>query len=153
MEDKERIYHLAINLLARREHSRVELRTKLRTKLADVAPDSIDFVLQELITSNQLSDARFTEAYIRMRSERGYGPSRIHAELLERGVSDAIIEEYLSLHRTQESPVDHIEAVRKKRFGPSMPTDLAEQARQMRFLQYRGFSHELMKQLFRGFCK
>jgi len=60
--------------------------------------------------------------------------------LRQKGVSDAMIETFLSKHNSlwQESAL----AVRIKKYGPEHPSDLIETARQTRFLQSRGFSSE-----------
>ena len=45
-----------------------------------------------------MSDARFAESFVRVRSERGQGPLRIRAELRERGVTDVLVDEVLTDH-------------------------------------------------------
>jgi regulatory protein len=137
---KNEIQRKALALLARREHSRFELRRKLLAKTDQDDANVIDEVLQSLSDQGLQSDTRFAEAYVRMRSERGYGPLRIALELSERGLNEAVFDQFLT-------PEDDfwfalITRVRQKRFGKSLPSDFAERARQMRFLQYRGFTHE-----------
>jgi regulatory protein len=127
---------LALNLLARREHSVLELGRKLATRGAE--RELIDTLLDQLQHERLLSDARFAEAYVRMRTERGFGPLRIRAELRERGVDEGLITAELdggSSHWSTQA-----EAARRKRFGARLPRDWSERARQARFLEYRGFS-------------
>ncbi len=125
----------ALELLARREHSRRELTRKLAAR---GFPDEIlGAALDELERSGALTDARFTDSFVRSRIAKGKGPQRIRAELAQRGVADAEAE-----HGLRTADVDWlaaIRAVRAKRFGPQLPRDYAERARQARFLQYRGF--------------
>lgn len=126
----------AMNLLARREHSQQELYRKLVNKgfeSADIRP-----ALATLSKEGLLSDGRFTEAFINSRLKRGSGPVKIAMELQQRGVSDELVSTFLNERDAQwtESAI----AVRTKRFGPSPPDDFKERARQMRFLQYRGFT-------------
>ncbi len=126
---------LALDLLARREHSRLELTRKLTARGADaaLARDTLD----DLERSGALATARFTESFIRTRAAKGQGPLRIRAELAHRGVNEA---EAAALLR--DSGVDWQSAareVRAKRFGAELPRDFNERARQARFLQYRGF--------------
>ncbi len=126
----------AMNLLARREHSQQELHRKLVNKgfeSADIKP-----ALATLSEEGLLSDERFTEAFINSRLKRGSGPIKIAMELQQRGISDELVNAYLDDRDAQwaESAI----AVRAKRFGPSFPEDFKERARQMRFLQYRGFT-------------
>ena len=125
----------AMNLLAMREHSAHELRRKLAPRFegADVAA-----VIAVLTAENLQSDERYTEAFIIMRKRQGKGPIRIALELKEKGISETLFNLYLD-----SSDQDWFElavAERHKRFGISEPQDMKEKARQMRFLQYRGFT-------------
>ncbi len=65
----------AMDLLARRDHSEQELRRKLKSREYDA--DTIDEVLQELISDRLQSDERFTEAYVNHRFNAGVGPLKI----------------------------------------------------------------------------
>ncbi|MCW8917789.1 MAG: recombination regulator RecX [Gammaproteobacteria bacterium] len=135
-------YASAIGLLARREHSARELLQKLAARGADV--ETAAAVLARLIHERLQSDARFTEAYLRQRSEKGYGPQRIQAELRERGVEEALIGAQLR-QAVEEGEIDWFEraaAAYAKKYGGRPIEDMKERAKRMRFLQYRGFSHE-----------
>jgi regulatory protein len=126
----------ALELLARREHSRLELTRKLATR--GFPAEIITPVLADLERSGALAEARFTATFVRSRVARGQGPARIRAELAQRGITDSDADGVL-----REAEVDWlatIHAVRRKRFGPDPPRDYAERARQARFLQYRGFN-------------
>ena len=133
----------AMDLLARREHSVAELRRKLLAK--GYAQSMVDEQLRELAQENLLSDRRFTESYINFRSKKGFGPLRIAQELKEKGVASALVEEYLD---KKEDWQNIAKEVRKKRFGASMPKDFKDKAKQLRFMQYRGFSQEQLSLLF-----
>ena len=132
----------AMNLLARREHSQQELHRKLINKGYESV--EIKSVLTRLAEEGLLSDERFTEAFINSRLKRGSGPVRIAMELQQRGISDELVKTYLDERDAQwtESAL----TVRVKRFGPSPPGDFKERARQMRFLQYRGFTLQQIQQ-------
>ena len=84
----------ALRLLARREHSALELRHKLASRNVDDAV--IDSLVAELAARGLLSDLRFADAYARGRYERGFGPVRIRAELQERGVAGDLVGEILT---------------------------------------------------------
>jgi regulatory protein len=138
------IYERAIAYLARREHSSSELRLKL-VKVGFESTD-IDDVLKKLAENNLQSDSRFAENYLRYRSNRGYGFQRIRQELKEKGVSTDIISEAL-----EQAEIDWFTLaieVRCKRFGENIPDDYKDRAKQQRFLQYRGFSHEQINESF-----
>ncbi len=126
----------AMNLLARREHSKKELQRKL--VLRDFDEQTIDKVLSDLIQENLLSERRFAEAFVRSRINKGQGPLRIRRDLSERGVTDELIADYVNGWQWLALAAD----ARQKRFGNELPTDYKERARQIRFLQYRGFDSE-----------
>ena len=124
-----------MDYLARREHARGELLDKL-TRFgfdADVADEAI----ARLVGDGLQSDARFAEAFVRSRINQGKGPARIRADLRERGLADAAID--LALEEADEDWYALARDVRLKKFGPDTPSEFREKARQMRFLQSRGF--------------
>ena len=128
----------AMNYLARREHSRRELEQKLLQK--EFNAREISAALDQLIEDGLLSDARFAESFVHARQQRGSGPLKIQAELKQRGVDDTIISQYLD---AQESCwYEQACRARSKRFGEALPEEYEQRARQARFLQQRGFSHE-----------
>ncbi|HHJ14423.1 MAG TPA: regulatory protein RecX [Gammaproteobacteria bacterium] len=124
-----------MRLLARREHSVRELRFKLAQR--GHAADIIDRVLAGLIAAGFLSDRRFAGTFALSRFERGMGPARIRAELRERGIDEADIEAALASLGADWFVA--VRRVREKRFGAAAANDVRERARQMRFLQRRGF--------------
>lgn len=134
----------AVNLLARREHSRAELATKL--KQAEFDPDDIHDTLDKLAESGLQNDSRFAENYIRYRAQCGFGSQKIKLELKERGVNSQIIDSAMS-----EAEIDWFElaiSARHKRFGEDIPTEMKDRAKQQRFLLHRGFTHEQINESF-----
>ena len=128
----------AMDYLARREYGQRELERKLATAGFDT-DISADAVLQ-LKSDGLQDDRRFTEAFARSRVHQGKGPARVRADLGERGVAGELVEAVLA-----EMSVDwfaEAAEVRIKKFGPDHPSDFKEKARQMKFLQYRGFEQE-----------
>src|SRR4051794_28793935 len=77
----------AMRFLARREHSREELRRKLAAK-AD--GDDLEAMLDDLAQRGWLSDARFAEASIRSNARRN-GPLKLARALRAKGVDDEAI--------------------------------------------------------------
>ncbi len=141
----------AMNILAGREHSIVELRQKLKKKFSkndDIVhlDELIEIVLQQLLDDNLLNEARFTECFIRSRINKGSGPVRIRHELMQRGISSELTNDYLD--DSYDFWQQYIEAVRNKRFGIQLPEDYKEQTKQSRFLYQRGFSSEFIRRLF-----
>jgi len=126
----------AIRLLSRREHSGKELRRKLLER--DFDSQTIDNALISLKDENMQSDDRFTECYIRSKWNKGIGPVRLRRELCEHDIDDEMIDSYLPEYEWRQLAVE----VRQKRFGLPLPDSFEERAKQMRFLQYRGFNSE-----------
>jgi len=127
-----------MDYLARREHGRVELVTKVVQSGFDVSVAN-DAVAQ-LVDDGLQSDQRFVESFIRSRITQGKGPARIRADLRGRGLNDNLIDEGL-LETGQDWYQLAIE-VRLKKFASLPPEDFKEKARQMRFLQSRGFEQD-----------
>ncbi len=125
----------ALALLARREHSRHELATKLSKR--GYASDEIEATLSLLVKSKLQSDQRFCESYVRYRKNLGWGPLKVSAELGARKVNSTIIDQEVgaSLADWRQSIV----LVWKKRFNARQPESIKEKARQVRFLLGRGF--------------
>lgn len=132
-----------MDLLARREHSLAELRTKLAARGFDA--EEIDAALDGLSREGLADEARFIEAFVASRIRKGYGPSKIRAELIGRGIAAQAAAEGLA---GTGDWIALARAVREKRFGTALPRDFRERARQMRFLEYRGFTGEQIRSCF-----
>jgi len=125
----------AMDYLARREYGQRELIRKLGgagydARVAEAA------VLQ-LTTEGLQDDRRFVENLVQSRVNQGKGPVKIQADLGQRGLAGGLVDEVL-----QDSDFDWFELasqVRRKKFGGAQPENYKEKARQMRFLQQRGF--------------
>ena len=75
----------AMRFLARREHSRAELRRKLAPKAAE--GEDLEILLDDLAKRGWLSDARYAEQSIRSHARR-YGPLKLAQQLRARGVDE-----------------------------------------------------------------
>ena len=129
----------ALRLLARREHSRAELMHKLEA--AGFGREEINLLLDNFETRNWLSDQRFAESYVADHRART-GSIKLAYDLRQRGVSDTIIKAVLNENR--DSEFERAREVWQKKFG-SMPADAAEKAKQIRFMQSRGFTGEVIR--------
>jgi regulatory protein len=123
----------ALQYLARREYSRVELRGKLLKYVqadADAEFDSgqsqpveLDTLLDDLTARGWLSDERAVTQLVHTKRQKGIAEELIDA----------------ALPALKESELEAAREVWKKKFGVP-PQDQKEKAKQMRFLQSRGFS-------------
>lgn len=123
----------ALGLLARREHSRAELRRKL----APHAQEGVDLesLLDDFTSRGWLSEERFVEQAVRAKARR-FGPLKIAHHLREKGIGEEAIAR--ALRETQGAVDERLEAAWRSRFGEP-PAGDADRARQVRFLQGRGF--------------
>lgn len=125
----------AMDCLARREYGRRELEQKLIA--AGFESATAAHAVDKLQSEGLQDDSRFVESFVQSRINQGKGPVRIRKELGERSVSAALVDE--ALHAVAGHWFELARQVRAKKFGPDLPRDFADKARQMRFLQYRGF--------------
>jgi len=133
-------------MLARRDHCSAELAARLEARGFDA--DVVQTTLAELVARGYLDDERYARAWIRAHAARGQGPLRLRQELLAHGLATAIIEGALEAYASEGGEWLRLaREVRLRRFGRAAPRERAELARQMRFLQYRGFSHEHIRQV------
>jgi len=123
----------AMRLLARREHSRDELRRKLARIATET--DDVDGVIETLAQKGWLSDARYAEQAVRAKSRR-FGPLKVAHELRVKGVADETIAAAFQAAGVDGSA--DIQRVWKSHFS-TFPENNRERARQVRFLQGRGF--------------
>ena len=131
----------AMDLLARREHARAELERKLIA--AGFDPDVTAVALQLLADEGLQSDRRFVESFVQSRIRQGKGPVRIYADLGQRGIPMGLIDDVLG--QSEEDWFALARQAREKKFGRSHPADFRDKARQMRFLQYRGFEPDQIR--------
>jgi len=113
----------AMDYLARREYGQRELEQKLIA--AGFESVTVAATVDKLTGEGLQDDRRFIENFVHSRINQGKGPIRVRQELGERGLNTGLAR-----------------LVRDKKFGPGLPRDFKEKARQMRFLQYRGFDSD-----------
>jgi len=133
-----------MDFLARREYGQTELIRKLANKgfQSDVAA----LAVTQLTDEGLQSDQRFAESFVQSRINQGKGPVRIRLDLGQRGLSDATIE--IAIEEADPDWRALAREQRHKKFGSSAPSDFKEKARQMRFLQYRGFEQDHIQSAF-----
>jgi len=124
----------AMRFLARREHTREELRRKLAARAQE--GEDVDGLLDDLTQRGWLSDARFAEQAARAKARR-FGPIKLAHYLKSRGVGEEAIA--AGLRGAGIEGVASVERVWRSRFRGA-PADEREKLRQVRFLQGRGFA-------------
>ncbi|HWU35321.1 MAG TPA: regulatory protein RecX [Methylovorus sp.] len=167
----------ALALLARREHTALELKRKLMRKprphaskrfprqngedfsdAVELAQDDtpaqpaipdeeleehIEQLLQDFRQRGWLSEERFTEQVVHARQQK-FGSLRIAHELKQKGVNDALIAE--AMQQVKQDELSHALQIYRKKFSQA-PSSREEWAKQARFMQGRGFSMDMIKQV------
>jgi len=137
----------ALRLLGRREFTRQGLEKRLHVHVADAAnadkPAELETLLDDLTERGWLSDARYADALVRKRTGQ-FARRSIAQELKQAGVNEEITA--VALAQNSESDPDQefaaALALCQRKFRRA-PTDQKEKARQIRFLQSRGYSLSL----------
>ena len=134
----------ALYFLSRREYAYQELFTKLK-KYSDNESE-IRQVLDNLCESGYLSEQRFIKSFINSRSKK-HGLLKIKYQLSQKTTDSNLVAQIIN-----DTDFDEVALARelfKKKFGV-VATDRAELAKQIRFLQNRGFSYSIIKQVING---
>lgn len=134
----------ALKYLSAREHSRLELTRKLSRYAQE--GDDIEALLDSLEAAKLLSQSRFSESLVHRRASR-FGNTRILSELQTHGITGAELDE-IKVGLSQDEAARACEVWRKRFDRP--PADATERAKQMRFLQQRGFSHSAINAAMRA---
>lgn len=133
----------ALGYLARREHSRVELRTKLRRHAGP--DDDIEALLDDFVARGWLSEQRLVEQVVN--HSKRFGAARVLNDLRRRGVDPALVGEAARPLKAGELAVAR--EVWQRRFGV-LPASAEDRMRQVRFLRNRGFSGATIARVLKG---
>lgn len=155
-----RLRWLAFYYLSRREHGKAELKQKLLDKEQD--PDQIDALLEEFEDKGYQSDYRTTLMLIRESIRKGRGRGRIKQEFYRKKIAmPGNIDELIDMANEEsdefrefvddddDSLVEGVDwlklavTARIKKYGDDIPTEQKDKAKQLRFLQYRGFESDI----------
>ena len=135
----------ALRLLARREHTRAELTRKLSARSED--PGELERVLDDLERHGWVSERRVVEQRVHTLRKR-YGARRIERDLRQKGVSgDAVA---AAVDGLKAGEFEAAREVWRRKFGGAQPRRPADRARQVRFLQGRGFDLEVILKVIKG---
>ena len=133
----------ALRLLGRRDYTRAELGRKLAEHVE--SPEQLESLLDDLARRGWLSESRVLEQVIHAKRSR-FGIARLRHALVTRGVQDDLIGP--ALDQLKGGEMDAARAVRSRKFQEP-PSSRADAARQVRFLQSRGFSLDIAMRVVR----
>lgn len=141
-----RLKNRALYYLAKREYGFVELINKIKSFATDelnLNLDSCYQIVEELKTKGLQSDYRFCESFVNSK-KRKFGLQKISYELKQKQIDDFLIEEFIDALREEE--YESARLVWKKKYT-SLPSDLNEKNKQIKFMQNRGFSFDTIKKI------
>ena len=131
-------YQQAMGLLVRREHSKRELRQKLRQRGKE--DGEIDAALETLSRQDFQNDERFAMALARSRQAAGYGPVRIRAEMAQHSLATEVITGAIAA-----LPGDWLETAQglvARRYLRKIQSNPAQSRKAVDFLLRRGFEQK-----------
>ena len=138
-----------LSFLARREHSAEELRRKLKQsssilKTVDF-PDLLEQCLQEMQEKGFQSDDRFTRQYVESKlANKSHGPSKILAELFNRGITreqaNLVLDELGDRELWLKKSIECLEKIQKKG-NPLSPQTVSQK------LYQQGFTWETIEKV------
>ena len=134
----------ALGLLAQREYSKQELARRLLQYTED--PDEIPPLIEDFEQRGWLSEKRVVEQVMATRRRR-FGSQKIAHELRQKGLYEEVIAG--ARETLKESELESARDVWRRKF-PEPPADASDRARQMRFLQGRGFSLDIIRKVIAG---
>jgi regulatory protein len=130
---------LALKALERKERSVAEMGDWLRAR--GVGPEEIEEVVDRLVGTGVLDDARFARRYAEDKRElRRWGRERIRAALLERGILSEDIDEALNDASGDQELDRAIDLLRERRCALDDP---ANRQRALGLLIRRGYDSEI----------
>lgn len=167
----------AVQLLAQRNHSRVELTQKLwcffekklsRQKKTHFNQSVYNYFYEDENFSlnlknkiadvvcycqrkNWLNEQNFVIDYIAMRQRKGFGYKRIELELKQKGIKSEIIQSHLVNLSSQKKLLEQLRNLIQRRYGLIDTSDIKQRQKVHRFLLNRGFTHQNIKHLYASF--
>ncbi|MBF7687174.1 regulatory protein RecX [Acinetobacter rathckeae] len=128
----------AYRLLGRKEYSKAELTEKLQQYAEDI--NEVQAIVEQMIEYNYQNDERYAQQMFRSQLSKGQGPQRIKQKIQQKSVDLQFIEDQLE----STNWLAEAYALKVRKFGQEIATDPKIKAKQVRFLQYRGYSLDII---------
>jgi len=130
---------LALRALDRKERTVAEMGSWLRAR--GVGTDDVEEVVDRLVSTGVLDDARYARRYAEDKRElKSWGSERIRAALRDRGVADEDVEEALADCGTEQELERAVGILRQR--GETL-ADVLERQRALGALIRRGYDSEV----------
>ncbi|MBB1585148.1 regulatory protein RecX [Serratia sp. OS31] len=137
---EQELYVHAVSLLAKKNYASGEMHRQL-SRLTESTGD-IERVLRRLTDNHALNDAQLLAYLFDKHVKKMHGPTRIKQEMRQKGFPAALIEQGID-----NGDIDWYQlakAARIKKFGEALPSEPKEKNRQIRHLQYKGFTMDMI---------
>ncbi len=131
----------ALAILARRDMSRGEFATKLKSR--EFTADEIESVTAWCADEGFLNEARYAEGKARTLGNR-YGAKRVGATLKQKGVDEEVVA--AAVAELKETDFARARAMWLRKFG-EVATNPNDRNKQVRYLQSRGFAFDVIKKV------
>lgn len=131
-------YQQALGLLVRREHSRRELKQKL--KIRGKEAEEIDVALEALSRQDFQNDERFAFALARSRQSAGYGPQRIRAEMQQHSLASELVDQ--AVYALDCDWLEMAQGLVARRYLRKIQQDPNQTRKAVDFLLRRGFDQK-----------
>lgn len=138
-----RLRSYAFAVLTRKEYSKKDLIEKLSLYAED--REEVLTLVDELSRENYQSDQRVAEMIVRSQIRQGKGPNRIKLALNAKSIDKTLAKQDMDEIDWYEQAYQ----LKVKKFGIEVATDPKIKAKQIRFLQYRGFEMDAIMKAIR----
>lgn len=128
----------AFAVLTRKEYSKIDLIEKLMLRAQD--RNEVIALVDEFAAANYQSDDRMAEMLLRSQVRKGKGPQRIKLALKSKSLDIEHLKEDLK----EIDWLAQAYALKVKKFGTDVAKEPKAKAKQIRFLQYRGFDFDVI---------
>ena len=133
-----RLRSYAFAVLTRREYSKADLIEKLALYAPDY--DEVVTLVEELARENYQSDQRVAEMMLASQKRKGKGPNRIKMALKSKKLDSALVQDELK----ETNWLEQAYQLKVRKYGVDVAQDVKLKAKQIRFLQYRGFEMDVI---------
>lgn len=125
-------------LLGKRAYGRNELGKKLSVYAQNI--EDVEKLLDEMEEYKYIDDNQYASSLLRSEVSKGRGKAKIAQVFKNKGVDIANINEELSEINWFKQALE----LKIKKFGAKVETDQKLKAKQIRYLQYRGFGFDVI---------
>jgi regulatory protein len=149
-DQKYQVKQSALNFLSRRQHSKNEIRTKLKQKKFEHR--FIEEALNDLEQGKYVNDSSFARIFTDEKVKaKNWGKNKIKSELIKRGVSSSVISDVIEEKFSVDSEIDAGLELGRKKLKKLINRKYDQKKIQtsiFSFLVSRGYDYELCKQIF-----